>query len=178
MKTDKKRTIGQILIDLTPLLDVVFILLMIVMIGSEVYAGQADSVRAEAEDVKAEYTAMEAVMTDRIDTYEHLDDYVGVVSIYAAYQPSYRQNRTIYIGYGDEVKTIALNGAGTTKAWKDCRNYIEGILSANEGTPFVISILDEQMLYRDEQAIEDMFADLCASHKNLYLKNYTETDDE
>lgn len=178
MKNSKKKTIGQILIDLTPLLDVVFILLMIVMIGSETYNSQADSAMAEAQDIKSEYLAMESVMQDRLDTYENLNDYVGVVSIYATYQPSYRQNRTVYIGYGDDIKTVALSGAGTSKAWKECKTYIEGILDANPGVPYVISIMDERMLYRDEQAIEAMYADLCTSHDNLYLKNYTENDDE
>lgn len=178
MNINRKRTIGQILIDLTPLLDVVFILLMIVMIGSEMYTGQADREKAEAADIKAEYMAQEAVLKDSIDTYEHMSDYVGVITIYAGYQPSYRQNRTVYIGYGSETKTIALNGANTSKAWKDCKNYISGLIEAGNGMPFVISILDEQMLYRDEQSIEEIYVDLCTSYSNLYLKNYTETEDE
>ena len=59
MKKDKKsRSLSRILIDLTPLLDVIFIVLIVVLAGQDNYSTEADRKYAEAEkyviDVNAE----------------------------------------------------------------------------------------------------------------------------
>lgn len=181
----KNRTVGRLLIDLTPLLDVIFILLIVVVCYQDNYKIESDAIRQEAKQVEdrandrvEQAQAMTEAIQGQLDTYVNLNDYVNIVEIYATYQPSDRKNRTIYIRYNDKEKTISLNAANTARAWQECETYLSTVLDASPDSPMVLKIMDERMLYRDEQRINEMFAALCGKYDNLYLRNYTETQDE
>lgn len=181
----KKRTVGQMLIDLTPLLDVIFILLIVVVCYQDNYKDQSDLIRQEADlkmsralEKEDAANAKIAGVEGQLETYANLNDYVNIVEIFATYSPSDRKTRTIYIRYNDKEKTISLTAANTVRAWQECETYLSDILDAAPSSPMVLKIMDERMLYRDEQRITEMFTELCGKYDNLYLRNYTETKDE
>ena len=179
------RTGGQMLIDLTPLLDVIFILLIVVVCYQTRYRDRSDEIRTEAAavrdeamDAQADTDAQNAVLREQLETYANLNDYVNVIEIYATYAPSDRKSRTIYIRYNDEEKQISLTSSNSARAWQECETYLAGILDGSAELPTVLTIMDERMLYRDEQKINELFGELSGRYDNLYLRNYTVSADE
>ena len=183
MKKDKKsRSLSRILIDLTPLLDVIFIVLIVVLAGQDNYSTEADRKYAEAEkyviDVNAEMEEIDAensVLKEQMSSYSALNEYFNVVTVYAAYSPENRKFRTIYIKVNtDETQKINLNPSNSQDAWSECRKFIEDIIKKDESLPMILSINtsgDDKMLYRDESSINDMFADLMRKYQNLTIRN-------
>ena len=181
-KEKKQKSLGRLLIDLTPLLDVVFIVLIVVLAGQADYSNKADLKYVEAElyvseaDAKMdELEAQDSVIREQMSNYSSINEYFNVVTVYASYSLENRKLRTIYVMVNtDDPKTFNLNPSNTSSAWTDCRNYIEDIIKKDESLPMILSIntnSDEKMLYRDEQSINDMFSDLMRTYKNLTIKN-------
>ncbi len=181
---NKPKTMGQFIIDLTPLLDVIFILLIVVLSFQNNYIKEADEKVEAAERV--EEAANEAITINndhytavqtQLETYEQLYDYVNVVTIFASYMPSNRKYRTLHVEInGNTQWEREINPSNEEKIWDECRTYIESTLSDKSGFPTVFAIRDEKMLYRDEQAILALYDDLDLPNK--YEKNYLETDNE
>lgn len=186
MRIGKNKSIGQFIIDLTPLLDVVFILLIVVLSFQDAYSAEADSriseaqqIESDANDLVSKTESKDAIISEQLDTYANLNDYVNIVTIYADYQSSNRKNRTIYLKINNEgVKEIPLNPSNVEFAWGECEETIKQCLEENADIPTIYTIKNEKMLYRDEQMITKLFSQLSSSYNNIYLKNYTEIDNE
>ena len=181
---NKKKTPGQLIIDLTPLLDVIFILLIVVLSFQDNFIKQADekteAARSNAE--KAEETVAQneehyAAVQQQLENYEQLYDFVNIVTIYAGYSPADRRYRTLHVVInGGEQWEKEINPSNEENVWAECKNYIESTLSGKAENPTVFSIKDEKMLYRDEQSILKLYEEL--NLPNKYEKNYMETEDE
>ena len=174
-KNKKPRSLGRLLIDLTPLLDVIFIVLIVVLAGQDNYSTEADRKYAEAEKYVKEVNAENSVLKEQMSTYSSLNEYFNVVTVYAAYSQENRKLRTIYIKVNtDEPITINLNPSNVSTAWAECRKYIEDKIKEDLSLPMILSIntnSDEKMLYRDEESIHSMFMDLMNNYKNLTIRN-------
>ena len=184
MRKDKKKSIGQYIIDLTPLLDVIFILLIVGLCYKDNFGYEAEKKIADAneevveiKDEMAKTDGKNNLLSEQLDTYENLNNYVDVITIYANYQPSNRKYRNVYvqINAGD-VWEKEINPSNEKAVWSECKEYIEESLKNNDERPAVLSIKDEKMLYRDEQSIERLYEDL--NLKNKYVKNNPEESDE
>ena len=184
MGKDRKKpgSLGRLLIDLTPLLDVVFLVLIVVLAGQDNYNTEADRKYAEAEQYVKEAAekideteAENSVLTEQMDAYSSLNEFFNVVTVYAAYSRENRKLRTIYIKVNtDDTVTINLNPSNVTSAWSECRNYIEDIIKKDESLPMILSLdlnNSEKMLYRDEQSINDMFMELLGKYPKLNIRN-------
>ncbi|MBR5179577.1 MAG: hypothetical protein IKW90_12375 [Lachnospiraceae bacterium] len=182
MKNKKPRSLGRLLIDLTPLLDVIFIVLIVVLAGQDNYSTEADRKYAEAEkyvsEVNAEMEEIDAqnsVLKEQMSAYSSLNEFFNVVTVYAAYSPENRKLRTIYIKVNtDDPITINLNPSNVSSAWTECKKYIEEIIKKDQSLPMILSLdinSDEKMLYRDEESIQSMFMDLVNNYKNLTVRN-------
>ena len=182
MNSDKNDSIGRTLIDLTPLLDVVFILLIVVIVHSRIN---------EAEQLNFK--------DDRIEFYENkIEDYkeqlggnsvnmehFNSITVYATFNEyEDRKERTISIGINNTIETRILKPSNEDTIWNECK---EIILRAIEKEDILYSILsigdgnaenDAKMLYRDELSIIQMFNEICQEHKNIYCKYNPETMDE
>ena len=181
MNNKNKKTIGQLLIDLTPLLDVIFIVLIVVLVGRDSYNAEADKKYADAEqyvseaDAKvAEMEAKNATYTEQMKAYGEISEYVYLITVYAGYNPANRKFRTIYLMINsDEPKQINLNPSTETDAWAECRTIIEGVIQKNENAQAVLSVStenSEKMLYRDEEAIYSIFRDLMKKYSNITIR--------
>ena len=181
-KNKKPKSIGRLIVDLTPLLDVIFIVLIVILAGQDNYSTQADVKYAEAEkyvsEVNAEMEEIDAqnsVLKEQMSAYSSMNEYFNVVTVYAAYSPENRKLRTIYLKVNtDEPIKINLNPSNMSSAWTECRNYIEEIIRKNESLPMILSIntnSDDKMLYRDEESISSMFMELTKTYKNLSIRN-------
>lgn len=177
----KPKTFAQVLIDLTPLLDVIFILLIVVLTFQDDYSAKADAKVSEAEeyvdqanDDIAKKNAELDVVNEQLDNYANMNTYVTAVSIYASYQPSNRKYREIHIQINaDEPKLINLNPSNSDEAWNECKDFVEQYISPD--TPMIISVKNEKMLYRDEQKITEICNNLTGD--NVYMHNERKEND-
>ncbi len=182
----KTKSLGQFLIDLTPLLDVIFIFLIIVLTYQDTYQEQVEQ---QLSDSKATITEMEtevnqaiaekATINDQKDTYDHLGEYVDVITVYATYNnPEKRKYRTIYIKVNmEEAKTFELNPSNSDEKWAECRSYLDEIIKndVNSDKHIILSrkaINQERVLYRDDVAINRLFEELLDkyNYSGMYLK--------
>ncbi len=184
MKIGKGKSLGQSLIDLTPLLDVIFIILIVVLCNQKKYNDEADIIVdnmheevSAAHDEAADATATSETYKEQLGAYADLEDYVNVVTIYASYTPSNRKFRKIHVVINtDEEKVFDLNPSNTNKAWDDCRKYVEEVILQDTSVPAIISVKNEKMLYRDEQQIISMVSQF--NGDNVYLRSNSEALDE
>ena len=184
MRKEKKKSLGQYIIDLTPLLDVIFILLIVVLCYQDNFSSEAKAEIKDANEKVADITDEKArtdgentLLSRQLETYENLNNYVDVITIYSSYKPSNRKYRNVYVQInGGDSWERELNPSNEKAVWSECKEYIEGALANNDDKPVVLSITDEKMLYRDEQSIEKLYADL--DLKNKYVKNNPEEADE
>ena len=182
--TNKTKTVGQLLIDLTPLLDVIFLMLIVVLSYQTNYSNNADEVyekaqqiEQEAKDMVADAKSSNATAQEQLDTYEKLDNYVNVVTIYASYKPSNIKYRTLHVQINSEdIWEKEINPSNEKRVWEECQNYLESNLIKDSEIPTIFSIMDEKMLYRDEQEIYSLYGRL--NIQNKYEKNNMEMNDE
>ncbi len=175
MKKDKKeKSIGKILIDLTPLLDVVFIVLIVVFAGQKNKIAESESAKLAAQSSQAAIEAQNAVLDGQMANYEDVNAYFSLISVYAGFDPSNRVRRTVYIKVNDgDIKTVAINPSDADKRWEECEEYIEEVIGREDNLYTILSVntvSEEGMLYRDEQRILKMFGDISSKHANVYVK--------
>ncbi len=180
MKNRRSRTFGQSIIDLTPLLDVVFIFLIVVLCSqsnqanAEAAAGQT---MVELQDTNAELVAENMVMKEQISEYENVSDYINLITVTASFNESNRKYRTIFLVINGEELKYDLNPSNADTIWNVCRTKIAEIADRDPDIPTLISIKDQGMLYRDVVAISDICREI-GKDKNVFLKNYLESENE
>lgn len=172
-------------IDLTSLLDIIFIILLVVicnqkfnMIDSKT---EADAITAQAEAIQQE--AVEAVKEaheiiseadayrEQLENYAGLNDYLAMVTVYVDYTPRDIKNRTIRIIVNDgEMSRIELNSENKNDALKQMKNDLVSAIKEFSDLPVIISINRENILYRDENAVRDVVDGLCREFENVYIK--------
>ncbi len=181
MKKRRHRAKSDILIDLTSLLDVIFIVLLVV-IGrqqtltvkqqEQIVASQTiEEASAQAEEARAKYE----LYMDQLDMSDQLQNYVCALSVYAYYNEMNVTERHISIlrkGADEEIETFDLRGENVTEPMKQFRAAVEAYIAANEESPIILSLNegDEKILYRDEKAILNIFKELSMEHDNVFVK--------
>lgn len=185
MRLRKKRSVGQFMIDLTPLLDVIFIMLIVVLTVQTQHGDdaaekleEAQRIEAEAKDQLSALDSQAITIQEQLETYHNLNEYINVITICADYQPSNRKYRTVYLVINDQERKLSLNPSNGDTVWAECKAAIEQCLSENPDVPMIYSVLSSKMLYRDEQKIKSLFDELSSSYDNIYLKQVTEKADE
>ena len=170
-KNKKPKSIGRLLIDLTPLLDVIFIVLIVVLAGQDTFKAEADQKHAEATEYVSEADKKLSEMETKVEmyseqmaAYDSLSEYFNVVTVYASYNLDNRRLRTVYIMINNEAPvTLNLTPSNTPEVWSECKKMIEDVIKKDETLPLILSVNsnnDEKMLYRDDEAIYDIFKDL------------------
>jgi len=181
---DKLRKRINTQIELTSLLDVIFIVLMIVVCNQQInmtsktaeieaMQQQAQVEMAEAEDLKAEAEAAKELFEEHQDTYTSIDENLSVMTIYASYVPSNPQNREIRILAGDrELPAISLNPGNSKDAFAEFERELDTEFknAYNAQKPVIISINTEKILYRDANDIESIINKLSKEYGNIYYK--------
>ncbi len=182
-------TVRDLIIDLTPLLDVIFIILLIVLATGDVYSQSAEDVKAEAEAMKTEaqkesLNAQQSVndaeqkvntYQTHLEAYEDIDNYFSIITVSAGYDIRNRRNRTIRIKINDnEDKVYELNPANTKNGeWTKIREYIENRVAEDPELPVILVLNmknEERMLYRDQEDIWRIFEELRSEYPNVSIK--------
>ena len=155
-------------IDLTPLLDVIFIFLFVVIIA---YAAKAQAVEAEAvsrtEELEKQVEELNARLTEEEslrEMYEkRLSDYEsdvigGRVKIV-----------TIYCTWDEENDETTLQVWGEYKVFGLLVNQmLVDYITENSDSVVVLSLNTEKILYRDQTAINELMGKLTRRYKYVY----------
>lgn len=170
MRRQRKRKYrGDILIDLTSLLDVIFIVLMIVLCNQQNATNEVLAQQEEAVQLSEQAKAQLWLYSDQMDTV----DQFCMVSINARYDPNNVTTRHIYVQKnGKDIEQIDLRGNNTDEQFDRLEELLKEYIESNEDKPIIFSLNegDESILYRDEKAIQKIFDDLKNSSKDVYIK--------
>lgn len=165
----KRRNNLDILIDLTSLLDVIFIILLIVVCNQQYLNDKLSKESVEAESVMAEAQAAKALYLDQIDT---VQNYSELLSVYASYDSQNVTQRHIRVLKNEQdIVTFDLLGNNVSETLSEFKDYMLTYISNNPEKPVVLSLndKDENILYRDEKAIKAIFEEL-SEYPNVYFK--------
>ncbi len=169
----RHRVKSDIVIDLTSLLDVVFIVLLVVICRQHILT---DSQQEKMEDVEArEVLAQEKyeLYMDQLETADQLNQYVWAVSVYARYSSEKVTERHISVlREGQEIESFELRGENVSGTLEAFRKSLESYITEHAEQPVILSLNedDEKILYRDEKAINRIFAELASAHENVFIK--------
>ncbi|MCR4764236.1 MAG: hypothetical protein K5696_11975 [Lachnospiraceae bacterium] len=164
-------------IDLTALLDVIFIVLLVVIchqqnLSTQAQARQSDAVTA-AEQALNEANAAKELYEERLDTVTHIQEYVSILTVDIDYQPGNAKERHIRLlkdGVADEIETLTLTPQTEAETFLSLSETLKEILEEAEGKPVILSLDLDQILYRDEEAMGNLIASLLEEYDNLYFK--------
>ncbi len=165
-------------IDLTPLLDVIFTFLFIVIISYVEISGRAqEEVQKGEEERKALMEQVEeqaeelGVYGERLEQYEVINDFARAVTIYCTYDkdnPAKRHIRVVApdLDYGEQDIESGTDSRGFARLEKDLENYILG----HEDSIFILRVNRENILARDYEKIEEILSRLSQGYEDVYIK--------
>lgn len=165
----RRKNKGDILIDLTSLLDVIFILLMIVLCNQQNETSKMQVQQEEAIKISEQAKVQLQLYTDQMDTADNF----GMVSVNASYEPNNITTRHISIQIkGEEIITLDMRGNSTKEPLGKLEEILRDYIDSNAGKPIILSLneRDENILYRDEKAIQDIFNELKVYSTDVYIK--------
>ena len=159
---------NNILLDLTPLLDVIFIILLIFVSQTiqlkKTSAGEAQRLQDEYTEAKKEYDLRN----------EMIDDYYTFVTVISTYDEENPENREIRISRdpNEADQIITLNGSNVEQEYSEFEECLKGYIDPGREAPIVFSLNqgDERILYRDENRIREIVEKLQNSNNNVYFK--------
>ena len=162
-------------IDLTSILDVIFIVLMVVMCNRSVNENkEIESLKKENDQLNAE----KAVLEDQLYTYEHEDDLVSYVVLYANYETNNPQNRNIWLSLGDEevIPPIPITPETEEEKYTQIKDELENYVSERSDKPVLIVLDESQILHRDRKRLDEMLSvlDDNPDYPNLYKRKIKE----
>lgn len=171
----KRRNVGNVLIDLTSLLDIVFIVLLVVVCQLQGTKSQIAQDKADIQNQQAAIKTQQELYDDQIESLDNVADYIAVISVNAHFDADLI-TRHIDVMNSDkksEVPEIAeLKGMSVSEGFSDLRDYLEGYLQDNSDRVVVLSLNDgdEDILYRDEKEIKNIFNELASQYPNIKEK--------
>ena len=167
----KKNNRGDILIDLTSLLDVIFIILLVVLCHGQLSSQEVENEKIEVEEKMAEVDKKDSLYSQQLDSMEELQQYVMIVSVDASYDPSNIKERTVdvLISGSSEPEEFSLIGENTKEPLEQLEETLKACIEENEDKQIILSLNenDDRILYRDEVAIIKIFEDLWNEHRNV-----------
>ena len=160
-------------IDLTPLLDVIFIVLMVVMCNRSV--GENKEI-AELMKENDQLNAENNVLKDQIYTEENKDDLVSYVVLYANYETGNPKTRHVWLGHGDEkeIEDITITPETEEEKFSEVKEKLEGYVKERSDKPVLIVLDESQILYRDQQLLDEVLNELDQDNPNLYKREKQE----
>ncbi len=169
-----KRRLPSLDIDLTSLLDVIFIVLMVVMchqaLGTQAAKQEAEQeielLTTELDEAEAENEVHET----QLHAYEDANDLVAYVTLRADYDTQNPKTRHIQLAYNNDVafEEITITPETERTGYATLEDNMNNFLTEKEGMPVLIVLNEEHILYRDQVKISKMLAELGEQYTNLY----------
>lgn len=161
MRRNRSKGIKQFIIDLTPLLDVIFILLIVVLASGTMSEDEANKQKKKAEDTQSEAEQQVNAYKSHMEAYSDIDEYFSIITVSAGYSHIDRHDRVITVKVNEnEEARYELNPTNSDAQWGNIEQDIKEIILAKEDLPAILVLNvknDEKMLYRDEEEIMEIF---------------------
>ena len=164
---------GDVLIDLTSLLDVIFIILLIVMWGQNDTENRLKETQAATEYAKEQTEAEYKLYQQQVELADNIDQYVWAVSIVVPYDKTdVTQRKILMLKEGEEIESFDLVGNNVSGAVEAFKKSLIGYIKENSDRPVILSLNenDDNILYRDEVMVNEMFFELAKEYNNVYIK--------
>lgn len=172
MRRRRKRN-NDLVIDLTSLLDVIFILLLVILCGEQIAKEEYFSQERAAAEKVQEAEAAKELYDDQMELSDNINKYVCAISVYSDYNPDQITVRKVRVLKEEqEIESFDLIGADTKGAYAAFTNCLTEYITDNAEQPVILSLNegDEKILYRDEKAILQIFEQLSDDYENVYIK--------
>ena len=183
----------SVVIELTSLLDVIFIMLFMVMNDSRNAAYEAQSsaekevanIQAEAEIMRNEYsqqldeyekmlTELESerenieYMQNRIDSYQQFDEYAEIISVYIL-DSGYK--RSIRVADGKTAEVIDFDSDNISYGGKTLESTLNGYIDNSANPVFIVFSYDSNNVYiRDYNMVSAAITNVQGNYDNVYIK--------
>ena len=179
MRRIRKRSGKEILIDLTSLLDVMFIVLLVVLCGQNGITENLRDAQTAAENAKNEAEAEYRLYKDQRETADSINRFVWVASVEVPYSKNEITQRTILIfNEGEELKSFPLTGNDVEASAKAFRETLVDFIQKYKDKPVILSLneKDDAILYRDETMVNRIFLELSEEYDNVFIKSNISED--
>ena len=173
MRKKRNSSRGDIIIDLTSLLDVMFIILLVVLCGQSTITDNLSEMQANAESARVQAEAEYKLYDDQLKIADSLNQYVWAVSIAVPYDEAEITKRQIlFLKEGEKIETIDLVGNDVTSSISAFKESLINYIQKNNGKPVILSLNDDDsyILYRDEVMVNEVFKELSNMYSNVYIK--------
>jgi len=173
MRRKRKGTKGDVLIDVTSLLDVMFIILLVVLWGQNRVEDDLKSTQTDATYAKSQAMAEYQLYQDQMELADSLNQYVWAVSVVVPYNENEVTQRQIkLLQEGQEIKSFDLIGNNVSDSVKAFRECLVEYIKENQDRPVILSLNedDDYILYRDEVMVQEIFNELAGNYSNVYMK--------
>lgn len=156
--------------DMTPLLDVIFIVLMVVM------CHQALDTKSAEDDLKNVHEQLDEAISEntihetQLYAYENTDQLVAYVILYADYDAKNPTTRNIQLAYNNDVafEEITISPENEEEAYALFETKMVSFLSEKSEMPVIIVLNEDNILYRDQVRLSEMLGKLGEQYPNLY----------
>lgn len=164
----KRWTKSEIIIDLTSLLDVIFIILLVVICNQQKLSEKLATEKADYETMVQEAQNEAYLYQDMLDSG---NNYSHIISVYSYVEDSITTRHIVVKHNDEETVTYDLVGNDITDQYKLFSDMLEQIIEDNLDKPVILSLneKDEAILYRDEKKILEIYNALKA-YPNVYIK--------
>ena len=173
MRRKRNRFKSDVMIDLTSLLDVIFIILLVVLCGQSSMKENLTQLQADAKGTQAQAEQEYKLYKEQIEIADSLNQYVWAVSIMVPYDENDVTKRQIrFLKEGQEIETIELIGNDVTSAIETFKKSLTKYIQEHEDRPVILSLNedDDYILYRDEIMVTEVFLELANKFNNVYIK--------
>lgn len=173
MRRKRKNSGRDVIIDLTSLLDVMFIILLVVLWGQQNNNENLIKLQAETEQTKAMAEAQYMLYEQQTEIADNINQFVWAASVVVPYDENDVTQRTILLlKEGEEIESFLLAGNNVTDSVAAFKECLTAYIVANEDKPVILSLndKDENILYRDEVMVTDIFLELAEEYSNVYLR--------
>ncbi len=164
----RKKSVGNILIDLTSLLDVIFIVLLIVICRLQTMDETAAQKEAQAQSIIEKAGSEMELYKDQMESISSVSEYVVLISVNARYDSDVitRHIEVLDSSVDTQMHEIAeLKGTNVEEGLNALRAYLQDAVKDNPEKTIVISLneRDEDILYRDENSINRIIDEIVAA---------------
>ncbi len=173
MRRTKRGGKGDVLIDVTSLLDVIFIVLLVVLLGQSNVETSLKQAQAEAEEAKNQMNAEQMLYEQQLELADGINKYVFAVSVIVPYDKEDVTHREIkMLQEGKEIESFELVGNNVTEAVEDFKKSLVSYIEQNTTRPVILALNenDDNILYRDEVMVTELFLELTKKYSNVYIR--------
>lgn len=157
-------------IDLTSLLDVIFIVLMVVMchqsLDSKTIQEVIDNLQEQVNETEKENDVYET----QLYAYDNANTLVAYVALSAEYDTKDPKTRCIQLAYNNDIafEEITITPENEEESYALFEEKMISFLSEKSDMPVILVLNEENILYRDQVRFSEILSLLEEQYHNLY----------